>query len=112
MEWLTGTTIIDCNWTYVELVSDEIEQFENTNGENDAKQYTVVNSGARDCLTSSEEYFSYIQNKIKLKNTKINWIEIMEEWGWLTGTTTIDCHCKRMKSWLVTNKKSLKIPTV
>ena len=31
--------------------------------------------------------------------------------GWLTGTTIIDCNCKRMKYWLVTKYNSLKIPT-
>ena len=31
--------------------------------------------------------------------------------GWLTGTTIIDCNCKRMKYCLVTKYNSLKIPT-
>jgi hypothetical protein len=25
--------------------------------------------------------------------TKKNYIEIRERWGWLTGTTIIDCNC-------------------
>ena len=29
-----------------------------------------VNSGGQECLTSSEQDFSYIQDKIKLNNTK------------------------------------------
>jgi hypothetical protein len=44
------------------------------------RQVTVVNSGAQECLTSGEQYFSYIQDKIKLNNTK-NYIEIREGWG-------------------------------
>jgi len=46
-----------------------------------------------DCLTSSEQVFSYIQDKIQLNNTKKNYIEIREGWGWLTGTTIIGCNC-------------------
>jgi hypothetical protein len=56
----------------------------------------VVNSGGQESLTSSEQVFSYIQGKIKLKNTKKT-IEIREGWGWLTGTTIIDCNCNVWK---------------
>jgi hypothetical protein len=37
---------------------------------NALRRVTVMNSGGQDCLTLSEQVFSYIQNKIKLNNTK------------------------------------------
>ena len=52
------------------------------------------------------KHFIYIQDE-----TKLNCIEIKEGWGWLSETTIIDCNCKGMGSWLVTNKKGLDIAT-
>jgi len=66
------------------------------------KQFTCY-MWLEDWLTSSQQHFSYIEDEIN--NTKYR-IE-MRDWGdrWLTIKMILDCHCKHMECWLVTNKK-------